>query len=197
MLDNDSGGGSDYSVFKNGNKRARVFKNPDINFNILENKQFAPESKRKMKWAVNLYSDWRRARLSRIGVSDEIIKANLDNLHSFSQSRFITEVRRLDGKDYPPNTLREIIICIQMFLHENCILWKLLDGQAFSKLRNVVDNTMKQRHSMGMGVRESSEVISLSHEDKLFGDAILGENTPEQLLNTVIYMIGMCSGSLL
>ena len=58
--------------------------------------------------------------------------------------RFVREVRKLDGTEYPPNTIREIVIMIQMYLHENAINWKLLDDRDFLMLRNVVDNTMKE-----------------------------------------------------
>ena len=98
-----------------------------------------------MRWAVNMYSDWRRSRIGYVNCPEQIIKANLELLHTFDQSdmcyslsRFITEIRRLDGNEYPPNTLREIVVCIQMFLHENMVLWKLLDNPQFIALRNVL-----------------------------------------------------------
>ena len=33
-------------------------------------------------------------------------------------SRFVREVRKLDGGKYPPNTVRELVIMVQMYLHE-------------------------------------------------------------------------------
>ena len=50
---------------------------------------------------------------------------------------------------------------------------------------------MKELHSKGLGVRRSSDVISLSHEDKLFNLGSLGDSSPLQLLRTVIYMVGL------
>ena len=44
---------------------------------------------------------------------------------------------------------------------------------------------------MVLGVRKSADVISLSHEDKLFNLGTLGEGSPLQLLKTVIYMLGL------
>ena len=151
-----------------------------------------------MKWAVNLYSGWRANRISKYCENVEIYRADLDKLNQFSQNdlcfamcRFVREVKKINGDDYPPNTVREIVIMIQMYLHENGIYWKLLDHPQFVTLRNVIDNTMKERHAMGLGVKISSEVISLNHEDSLFGKGILGDDTPLKLLNTVIYMMGM------
>ena len=79
-----------------------------------------------MKWAVNMYCDWRRERLNKVKAPVEIINANLDDLYNVKQqdlcytlSRFIGEVKKIDNTDYPPNTLKEIIVMIQMFLNEN------------------------------------------------------------------------------
>ena len=101
-------------------------------------------------------------------VSHQIVREDLSFVRTFDQvelsfalSRFVTEVKKLDNTDYPPNTIRELIIMIQMHLHQNGIYWKLLDGD------NVLDNLMKQRTAMGLGVRQSSTIITLGHEDKL------------------------------
>ena len=78
-----------------------------------------------------------------------------------------------------------------MFLHEQGLYWKLLDGHSFKKLRNVLDNVMKQRTASGLGVRVSSSVISLEQENVMFQNGILGGDNPKMLLNTVIYMMGL------
>ena len=180
-------------------KSGRTFKEStnDLVIDKFSRKMFAPESRRKMKWAVNMYSDWRICRLKG-NAPVEIVRADLNALNRFSQddlsfalARFIREIKCLDGTDYPPNTLREVIVMIQMYLNENNIYWKLLEGERFLTLRNVVDNTMKQRTAMGLGLRRSSEIISLSQEDLLFSSGALGDDEPLKLLHTVIYMMGL------
>ena len=135
--------------------------------NELSHKNFAAESKRKIRWAVNLYDDWRNTRIGD-GCDLQIKKANLNALFSFGKQelaysliRFVTEIKRIDGKDYPPQTLRQIVIMIQMYLNENGIYWKLIDDLKFVQLRNVLDNIMKERTSAGLGVRQSSSIISM------------------------------------
>ena len=145
-----------------------------------------------------MYSDWRCNHIAKPGVAYQIVQANLEVLDGFDKidlsyalCRFVREVKKLNGEDYPPNTVRELVIMVQMYLHENGIYWKLLDQTEFLSLRNVVDNTMKQRHNDGLGVRQSSNVISLQHENELFEQGVLGEQSPMQLLKTMIYMVGM------
>ena len=53
---------------------------------------------------------------------------------AFAMVRFIREIKKLDNSDYPPNTLREIVIMIQMHLHQNDMMWKLLDQEEFITL---------------------------------------------------------------
>ena len=149
-------------------------------------------------WAVTMCNEWRQNRLAQPGTERQIIDANLELLQSFGPgdlcfalSRFIREVCKIDGNEFPPKTVREIIVMIQMYLHENSIYWKLLDQVEFISLRNVVDNTMKERHAMGLDVRQSSDIISIRHEDVLFQKGILGEENPMQLLRTLVYMIGL------
>ena len=110
---------------------------------------------------------------------------------AYSLYRFVREMWKLNGEEYLPNTVREIVIMLQMFLHENALYWKLLEGDFFIAVRHVLDNSMKERHALGMGVRRSSEVISLSNEAKLFSTGTLGEGDATQLLQTVIYMVSL------
>ena len=185
---------------KKQTKKAREFKIPEKEETIeqFSKKQFAPQSKHKIMWVVNLYSDWRRNRIAVPGVCYQIVQANLEMLYTFTQgdlcyslSRFIREVKKLDGSDYPPNTVRDLVLMIQIYLHENSIYWKLLDNPEFVMLRNVLDNAMKERHGQGLGVHRSSDIITLDNKELMFNKGVLGDEFPLQLLGTVIYMVGM------
>ena len=147
---------------------------------------------------VNMYSERRLNQIKSGSVTEQILKADLDCINSLSEgnlayslSRFICEIKKLDGSDYHLNTLREIVIMIQMYLNENSVYQKLLDGAEFVSLRNVLDNTMKEHTAQGLGMRNLSNVISLKHEDMMFWCGALGDENPSQLLHTVIYMMGL------
>ena len=45
--------------------------------------------------------------------------------------------------------------------------------------------------SVNLNHLKTSDMISLRHEDKLFGEGILGEENPMQLLRTTMYIIGL------
>ena len=116
-------------------------------------------------------------------VPDLINGADLESLFTFSAGdleyalcRFVREVKKIDGSNFPPNTVRELVTLIQMHLHKNSIIWKLLSGEKFANLCNVVDNTIKERTAMELGVKCSSSVMSLESGNKMFDDGISGED---------------------
>ena len=180
--------------------KKREYKLPKFDgiINNFSKKQFAPQSKWKIKWVVNLYDDWRQNRIVSTWPCMQIVRADINKVNelykddlSFALSRFVREVKKINGEDYPPNMVRELVIMIQTHLHENGLYWHLLEHAELVNLWNVVDNTMKERHAMGLGVKKSACVISLEHENKLFESGQLGDDEPLKLLRTVMYMIGM------
>ena len=65
---------------KQGNLRCREFKAPenDIVISDMSRKKFAPKSKSKIMWAVNMYCEWRKNRLKAPLVPPQVINADLD-----------------------------------------------------------------------------------------------------------------------
>ena len=89
-------------------------------------------------------------------------------LFAFSMCNFITEVIKLNGEDYPPNMLKELVYLIQMFLHAKRVFWFLLDKSdvVFRDVLYVLDNEMKRCISEGLGVVRLATPVSLSIEEK-------------------------------
>ena len=113
-------------------RKCRELKEPENDKNIVDvsKRRFTSQSKRKIMWAVNLYNEWRVKRIHDGNIALQIVSTNLDFLGSFTQadlcyslSRFVREVKKMDGTDYPLNTVRELVLMVQMFLHENSIFW--------------------------------------------------------------------------
>ena len=68
-------------------------------------------------------------------------------------------------------------------------MWKLLDGENFMCLHNVLDNTMKSRMAIGLWNKISSDLILLKQEDIFFQKGISGEHTSTVLLDMIIYVM--------
>ncbi len=110
---------------------------------------------------------------------------------SYALSNFIMEVKKRDGTDFPGQTLYQIVICIQFYLETQGHEWKVIDDPVFIQFKNTLDNVMKERAKAGLGRTVSAMPITLTDEDKMWADGVLGEDDPETLCDTVVVLLGM------
>ena len=167
-------------------------------FEALSHKNFSEETMKKIHWVRKMYGDWHDTRNVDHG-HDEIIHCDLENLPSvnveslvFGMRRFITEIRKIDGDEYPPKTLYQIVLCMQFHLETKGITWRLLEDEVFKELKFTLDNVMKKLTSEGVGITvRKADIISKTDEDILWNRGVLGTENPEQLLHTVLYFVGL------
>ena len=77
----------------------------------MSRKTFAPDTMKKINWVVNMFSEW-HSYCNAYAVMMETIDCDLHDLRSitksnlnFAMTRFITEVRKIDGGLFPGKTL--------------------------------------------------------------------------------------------
>ena len=100
---------------------------------------------------------------------------------SFCLTRFVTEVKKLNGENYLPCTVYQMIICIQMYLKD----------PEFIDLYYAIDNLMKEHTSEGHGHVNSSDIITLDSENLMWESGLVGDRNPKQLSDTVIFLLGI------
>ena len=174
----------------------REFKLPLMEDDLIElsHKNFSDETMRQIHWVCKMYRDWR---LYRQGLGLEHIPCDLEDKATitgeslkFTLCRFITKVKKVNGNDFPGKTLYHIIVCIQFHLECLGFAFKLINDPAFMDLKYTLDNTMKACTAQGIGMSiQKAEVLSATDEDLLWSLGFLGQNSPEQLLNTVIFSV--------
>ncbi len=119
---------------------------------------------------------------------------------AYALSSFVTEIVKMNGSEYPPQTLYQMIVCVQIFLESEKLYWKLLDkgDPYFVNLYYTLDNIMKQHTAKGLGVKQSATMVSKENEEVMWQKGILGEDDPSQLLDMVLYLLGinwaLCGG---
>ena len=159
-------------------------------------KKFSEETVKKINWVQKMFAEWKEDR-NCTGI-DKIV-CDLENVSTinvedfvFAKTRFITEIRKLDGTDFPAKTLYQIVICVQFHLESVGLIWKLLDDSCFIELKFTLDNVMKEQVANGVGITvKKADIISVVDEDFLWENGILGSENPEQLLETVLYLVGL------
>ena len=75
--------------------------------------------------------------------------------------KFITEVKKVDGTDFPPQTLYDIIICLQFWWESNGYNWKLVSGNEFQNLKYTLNNCMKECAARGIGSKAVSSSVDI------------------------------------
>ena len=126
---------------------------------------------------------------------DEVSLLTKENL-VYALCKFIPEVTKVkNGDRYLGATLYQLVIAIQRHLHERGVNWKLIDGPDFASVKTVLDNVMKERAMQNIGmVKHQAQVISYEFENELWSKNILGEDTPDKLRDTVLFLIGINCG---
>ena len=96
----------------------------------------------------------------------EYIACDLDDVSTVSKesliyamARFITEVKKLDGSEFPGRTLYDIIVCVQFHLETLGFAWKLLNDDNFKSVKFTLDNVMKLHTSQGIGVSVKQDQV--------------------------------------
>lgn len=158
--------------------------------------RFAPTTVAKLKWAVSLFKDWQKQR-NDIAVDQDIspIRVELEEMTkdelNFSISRFICEIKKRDGNEYPSDTLYSLVVCLQLHMDTIGKQHKFLNDEVFSQIKNTLDNVMKSRARNHVNVpRKQAEEITLDEEENLWNKGALGADNPKQLVNTMVYLIG-------
>ena len=161
-----------------------------------------PNSESKVNWGVRAYNEWRDARLESYQYDPAIYFSDLRNLEtlekqnfSYALCRFVPEVTKQKGMGpYPGRTLHQMVVAIQKYLNVNKILWNLVDGKSkeFIDVHTVLDNVMKERTAQNVGVtKKQAAIVTYEMEQKLWKEGILGENSPQKLRNTVLFLLGI------
>ena len=106
--------------------------------------------------------------------------------------KFVVEVRKRDGTEYPPNTLFQIVMGIQSYVKFSTTRdVKFLHNPAFERFRQVLDGEMKRLTQKGLGLKKrQAEIIEDEDEERLWSSGQLGDHNPRVLLHTVLYLNG-------
>ena len=135
-------------------------------FDILqpfEKSWISDASRKKWAWALRAFEEWRRERNLAISKDGDSVEQKLhssleemsDDHLDHSLARFVAEVRKVDGKEYPGKTIYEMINSIQTYLRVECKRnLTLIDKSScvFRKLNSALNYVLKDRAQQGLGV---------------------------------------------
>ena len=150
---------------------------PDSVIEEMSAKKYAKKSYRNVKWVLAMYCAW-KWECNRMPNLDKIY-IDLENSETFtveglvySLSHFICEAHKCDGSEFPPKTLKYIILIVQMHLKSLGFVYNFLDDPAFHKLMMCLDNKMKENAAKGLGhtiCKAETLDVSITHSKVVGG----------------------------
>ena len=110
----------------------------------------------------------------------------------YTLCHFLLEVMNEKSDLYPHETLYSILICLQMYLHSKGVYYKFIQDPDFADVQNTLDNRIKHLSRLGLVTKkEKSQPFTMSEKEKMWSSGVLGVDNPEQLLNTLMYLLGV------
>ena len=174
-----------------------------LNLNIsLTVLRYERSTEKKIKWSIKPYVRWMNCRNYQVEqglLSNDRLVPSPEELINLSKveickvlCKFVMEAKNADGFGYTCDTLYDLIIMVQSFLKQNGKRMKFLEEDVFFDLKNTLDNRMRQLSKEGkISPRQKVQPLSSDDEEKLWSLGILGNKTPEQLVNTLLYLNGV------
>ena len=165
----------------------------DAVFAEFVNKNKAKNTVTKTKSDLNIWYRW----CETIGEKRKI--EDIDDMNQLNKllSHFFMTVKKIDGSEYEPSTLRDCQRSIDRHLTKNCNkTYSILRDIEFTESREVLASKAKYlRREEGKG-RKPNRAEELLEEDilKLWECGQLGFSTPRSLLNTVWLYAGTVFG---
>ncbi len=102
-------------------------------------------------------------------------------------------MRKKDGEEFLPNSLHHIVCGIMRHLRLTCYpTIDFFSHTEFIDFKGSLDAEMKRLQSKGIGsTKRQAEVLTREDEEKLWKEGLLGDTTPQQLLDTIIFYNGL------
>ena len=159
----------------------------------LKRSAIPAKTRQQTKWAVLRWDTWaltRSLKCSKEPVPQ--LEGMTEKMIEFWFKRFVVEIRKKDGKCYPPDTLYQLVVSLQRYLREKGNFIDIFQEVRFADVKVTLDAEMKRLGSEGAGsVKKQADAITEGQEELLWSKGLLGAGTPQQPLDTLVYNKGL------
>lgn len=148
-------------------------------------------------WGIRVWNEWASIRgasssetVGRLPVTTPLLEMTSEDL-GYWLGKFVLEVRKVDGTEYPPKTLYALVCCFKRHYEANGVhSINPLDvsDPRFGGFRQSLDAEMQRLHTKGLGTKKKqAEPITEDEEAILWSSGQLGCHSARALQNTVYF----------
>ena len=169
------------------------FSVPKTDVQAVQASAVPKNTSKSTSWAVNIWKEWtthRRTVCHPLDCPPHILLCQPEELNQWL-SKFVLEIRRKDGQQYPPQTLYAICCGLLRYVRELKPDINFFKDAQFSGFQRTLDGEMKHLRSCGLGSKKQAEPISIHEETILWEHGLLGSCSPQVLLDTMVFLCGM------
>ena len=171
----------------------------DIQELELRGKAIPGKTKATTEWGIRVWNEWASSRPIADPSSDAEARAApttpllemAPNDLAYWMGKFILEVRKKDGEEYPPKSLYALICCFKRFFEQNGVhdINPLCVANAvFGNFRATLDAEMKRFHGAGLGTTtKQAQPIPPDEEALLWSCGMFGTHNAKAILNAVYF----------
>ena len=147
-------------------------------------------TKTTLTW-IKIFDTWRKAR----NIQERLENIPVDHLDEILQF-FFAEVRKNDGSEYEPDSLRTMLSSLDRWLREKGQKYSIIKDKAFEGCRKVLNGKAISLREKGMGKRKNrSDALTLEEEKQLWEKGVLGCTNPTSLNYSIFYTISQQFGT--
>ena len=152
----------------------------------------SPNTDRSNKWALSAFGTWRIERNKHFGQEEQcpeslLADGDIEAL-SYWLSRFVLEVRKGDGTEYPPKSLHYLLCGLQRIIRMHHPEINVFDksNKHLAIFRKIHDNEYHRLHTKGIGANvQHCEVLTPSDEQQMWQTGVIGIHSPLAFLRAV------------
>ena len=156
------------------------------------------KTRQQTDWTVRVWEQWSTSRNEQLLPGEKPFSTDFGALTveemQFWLCRFVLEVRKVDGEHYCPSTLYQLCCGLLRHLRNNCnqVDVNIFEDREFYQFQSTLDAEMKRLNANGKYIeKRQAQSISIADEKYLWEQGLLGEHSPQALLDTMVYLTGL------